>query len=264
MEKLHIDRGDGASHCGAVEGGYIHFSHFRQKMSEDVNAIDAICDVCLSKEVEKGIVISEPIDPDTDKVTIEIISFGGEPTGKGGYDGNPMSNLPADVKGYVSDIILSLGYADSTLHQIYPLLFDKKRAKGCKVAGPWGDHSKRCKVHGEGMFRQLRAVMRENKGNSNPNWHPNTKKLVAEACTREKKARKGRDMLGHPWAIWKDPPISKEGKRHNPYVPFTPVQLSDGKVTAIPLAAYGLREYAEASDELAKTLSKLRRQVAGI
>ena len=270
MAKLHIDAGNGVFHCGATEGESIHFSELSQAMSGDVNAIDAICGDCLPEVVGKGIIISEPVDPDKVTARIDIIQVQSSTTpGKFGWRGNPMSGLPARVKEYVSDIILSIGYADSTLHQIYPRLFDGKKAPGCKLNYPkkvtnpkrverlvWDNHSKSCSVEGSLMFGELRK--------GNPLWGSDIQELVDKACPLEEKVRgKARNKLGHPWIVWKDPPVSADG-RQNPYIPFTPFQLSYGEGTTIPLEAYGLLEYAQASDELAKTLSELRMQVAGI
>ena len=268
MEKTHIFSDNGAAHCGAIEGGFIHFSHFRQKMREDVNAIDTICDVCSSKENTTPR-FPTPIDPDKVTVRVDILSAQSSTAPEEfGFQGNHMPNLPTDVKGCVSDIVLGVGYADSTLHRIYPLLFCGKKAPGCnldypkKVIDPeevrrlvWDNHSGACNVRGGPMFKKL------SKGN--PTWHPNTKALVADACSFEQTARKVRNMLGHPWLIWEDRPISVGG-RPNPYIPFTSFQLSDGKETAMPLSVEALRDYANASDKLAKTLSELRRQVTGI
>lgn len=286
MDEIHIADDNNRISCGVVGGKKMHFKDVQQKAAADINFIDSVCEDCVDTENSRGRVPEALIDWDDalikERTFLGSLKHGGTerflfteyrnhsdaqhngmvrtptfylkiryeyPNLRQGWEGNPMAYLGDDVKTRVSDISLSMGYADAILHQIYPTLLGKP-APGCKIPEDrWGDHSRLCRVHGKGMFHRLRSKL--------PNLPIDIRSLSDEACLLEDEIRQVRDKLAHPWVWWGRNLVSKGG-RFNPYFPHTEYVLSDGDGGRIPLSVKGLQPYADKASDMVKALERLQ------
>ena len=251
MGNLHIHDDNGIYLCGATTGRSISFAQLPQVMSVSVDDIDDLCDGCW--EIEQAVHkpnfahSHEPIELERREILGVIPEIDN-------FTGNPVTSLslPSHVRGLVSDIVLSVGYAAGMLHQIYPLLFDGKRAPGCNVNEPFGDHSP-CTINSS--FNALK--------DGSSKWGRDEQDLANKAYDLATIAREGRNLLGHPTLQWNGDliPVSKGGRK-NRYIRFALFKISNNGIT-VPLSDEGLIRYAKASDELVRTLQELRKLKCG-